>query len=212
MKVELYDKPYEFPYLVVDDYYNEEELIKIWYELGYLRDKLVSPKKGGSAYITDSKGKREYLKTNTCLYIDNVLKGSWIRECNRKTFDIQNDIKDQQKNHSTSTWFFKNLSTNFDSTLVSYYDNSEYYKSHHDNALITVLTWLYINPKRFKGGDLTFTDYDITIECINNRTIMFPSLIRHEVDPVIMKKEDCNKGLGRWCLTQFGNNKDIRPF
>ena len=203
MKVELYDKPYKFPYLVVDNYYDKEELIKIWYELGYLKDKLVSPKESGSAYNKDSKGKIEYLKTNTCLWVNN--DDSLIKECNRKTFDIMDDIRDQQKNHSTSTWFFKNLRTNFDSSLVSYYENSAYYKAHHDHALVTVLTWLYVEPKKFKGGDLTFTDYDITIECINNRTIMFPSLIRHEVDPIIMREEDCNKGLGRWCLTQFGH-------
>ena len=208
MKVELYDKPYQFPYLVIDDYYDKEELIKIWYELGYLKDKLVSPKESGSAYNKDSKGKIEYLKTNTCLWVNN--DDSLIKECNRKTFDIMDDIRDQQKNHSTSTWFFKNLKTNFDTTLVSYYENSEYYKAHYDNALVTVLTWLYFNPKKFKGGNLTFTDYDITIECINNRTIMFPSIIRHEVSPIIMKEEDCNKGLGRWCITQFGNNRDTR--
>ena len=210
MKVELYDKPYQFPYLVIDDYYDKEELIKIWYELGYLKDKLVSPKESGSAYNKDSKGKIEYLKTNTCLYIDQVIEYSLIKEYNRKTFGIMNDIRDQQKNHSTSTWFFKNLKTNFDTTLVSYYENSEYYKAHYDNALVTVLTWLYFNPKKFKGGNLTFTDYDITIECINNRTIMFPSIIRHEVDSIIMREEDCNKGLGRWCLTQFVDNRDRR--
>ena len=210
MKVELYDKPYQFPYLVVDDYYDKEELIKIWHELGYFKDKLVSPKEGGSAYRTDNKGKREYLKTNTCLYIDQAIEHSLIKECNRKTFDLMNDIKDQQKNHSTSTWFFKNLTTNYDSTLISYYENNAYYKSHFDQALVTVLTWLYVNPKKFKGGDLTFTDYDITIECINNRTIMFPSIIKHEVSSIIMKEEDCNKGLGRWCLTQFGTNRDRR--
>ena len=207
MKVELYDKPYQFPYLVVDDYYNEEELIKIWYELGYLKDKLVSPEKGGSAYRTDNKGNREYLKTNASLWIND---DSLIKECNKKTFDILNDIKDQQKEYSKSTWFFKNLICNADSSLVSYYENSAYYKAHHDHALVTVLTWLYVNPKKFKGGDLTFTDYDITIECINNRTIIFPSIIRHEVSPIIMEEEDCNKGLGRWCLTQFGTNKDRR--
>ena len=86
MKVELYDKPYQFPYLVVDDYYDKEELIKIWYELGYFKDKLVSPKEGGSAYRTDNKGKREYLKTNTCLYIDQAIEHSLIKECNRKTY------------------------------------------------------------------------------------------------------------------------------
>ena len=71
MKVELYDKPYQFPYLVIDDYYDKEELIKIWYELGYLKDKLVSPKESRSAYNKDSKGKIEYLKTNTCLWVNN---------------------------------------------------------------------------------------------------------------------------------------------
>jgi len=205
MKVELYDKPYEFPYLVVDDYYNEEELIKIWYELGHCRDKLLSPEDSGSAYNIDNRGKREYLKTNASLWIHESIEYSLIRECTKKTFDILNDVKDQQKEYSKSTWFFKNLYTHSNCTLVSYYENSEYYKSHYDHAVITVLTWLYVEPKKFKGGDLTFTDYDITIECINNRTIMFPSLIRHEVDPIIMREEDCNKGLGRWCLTQFGH-------
>ena len=87
--------------------------------------------------------------------------------------------------------------------MISYYENNDYYKSHTDLALLTSLTWFFKQPKKFKGGNLTFTDYNVTIEVNANCTVIFPSCIKHEVSELTMKEEDLNNLNGRICMTQF---------
>ena len=101
------------------------------------------------------------------------------------------------------SWFFKNIYFNQDNTLLSYYENGNYYHSHTDKAFLTCLTWVFKQPKKFEGGNLTFTDYDITIEVNTNCTVIFPSCIKHEVSKISMKKEDLDDLNGRICITQF---------
>ena len=67
------------------------------------------------------------------------------------------------------------------------------------------LIWFFQEPKKFKGGNLKFTQSFKTVECKNNRMVLFPSYYLHEVDKIIMKKKDMKKNLGRYCLTHFYN-------
>ena len=69
----------------------------------------------------------------------------------------------------------------------------------------TALVWFYKEPKRFTGGDLTFTQSQQTVECKHNRMILFPSYYLHAVDEVSMEYKYRGKGLGRYCLTHFYN-------
>ena len=92
---------------------------------------------------------------------------------------------------------------NKDFTLISYYENNDYYKAHADTSDITALTWLFKEPKRFTGGDLIFPDTEERIECKNNKIILFPGCIRHQVTEINMEKQHQNQKLGRWCITQF---------
>jgi len=86
--------------------------------------------------------------------------------------------------------------------MISYFENSDYYEPHHDCACITVLSWLYREPRRFSGGDLIIEN-DLKVDCLNNRTIVFPSILKHEVTKIRMDKRDMNQNLGRFCITQF---------
>jgi len=88
-------------------------------------------------------------------------------------------------------------------SLVSYYEDSDYYLPHIDTAWCTALTWFYVEPKKFKGGVLSFTDYDIDIEPELNKTIIFPSLVNHAVSPVEVQEKDRGKGLGRFAMSTF---------
>ena len=45
-------------------------------------------------------------------------------------------------------------------------------------------------PKKFTGGDFSFSDYDVTIPCVNNSMVIFPSSFKHEVSPVEMTSDD----------------------
>ena len=87
--------------------------------------------------------------------------------------------------------------------MVSYYENSDYYKSHRDDAIVTVLNYFFKEPKRFEGGEIIFTDYDLKFQVTNEITIIFPSNIKHEVSEIYLDKKYEGKGLGRFCMNQF---------
>jgi predicted 2-oxoglutarate/Fe(II)-dependent dioxygenase YbiX len=113
---------------------------------------------------------------------------------------------------SSLCFLYENIKhTNDDTTLISYYDNGGYYKSHQDSALYTAITWFFKEPKKFNGGDFYFSNYNHKIKLKNNKTILFPSVITHSVDEIVMNNEsDVGCGYGRYAVSQFFHllNKD----
>ena len=190
------------PYLIIDNFYNEKELAAIWQELEFLCSdcKLESPTQYSSA-IDEFTG--EVLKNNKFIFIDDIYKDrkcSNILDVNRKLFNNWESIVQTHPD-----WYFNTLECNKDCTLLSYYENGGYYKPHKDKAHATSLTWLYKEPKMFTGGDLilSFNGEMERIEVKNNRMLIIPSFIDHEVIEVRMDNEDCGNHLGRFCITQF---------
>ena len=197
MKVEYITDP--FPYTLIDDFYDQKELDGIWQELDFYcyPEKLYPSDKTMPAL--DQYG--NVMKKNHGLSLDAVYRDqrilSNILSINRKILQ-----SDTIKNHPS--WFYQNLYIDLDYTLLSYYENGDYYKPHQDAGTLTILTWFYKGEeKKFSGGDFHFTDFNIDIEVKNNRMVIFPSMIWHAVDKIKMKEEDLGQGLGRWCLTQF---------
>lgn len=187
-----------FPYLQIEDMYDQEELRYIWQELDFLTysQKLKPPKETGSA---EKNGK--LLKNNFCLFLDDLYNDrniSNILTVNRKLFSERYLSEFSNLNHAYNLIYH----TNFDATLISYYANGGYYEPHKDKAVYTALTWLYKEPKKFYGGDFNFDEYDIKIKIKNNMTIIFPSFVTHSVDEVFMNSEEID-GMGRYCMTQF---------
>ena len=139
-------------------------------------------------------------RTNVSKFLDNVYQNdrdvSPILTFNRRIFDPQ--ILNQG-----DSWFFSGLKIHRDFTLLSYYGDGDYYKSHTDSCVCTALTWLHREPKEFKGGDLIFPDHEVTVQCKNNRVLIFPAMINHEVLKIEPVGESLRAGFGRWCITQF---------
>ena len=214
------------PYLVIDNFYNEKELSLIWNELNFLLDgdKFNPPEDTGSAY---QEGKP--IKKNKGIFLDSLYeerKYSNILTVNRKFYEYFYNITSKCK-----SWWFKCITGSFntldrDTTLVSYYEDSDYYKSHWDSCIITTLTWIYKEPKVFTGGDLIFNAENISssnfqhplnligspekIEVKNNRMVVFPSMVPHQVIPIKMDSNYKNKGMGRFCITNFLNTNPVR--
>ena len=189
-----------FPFLEIENMYDDFQLKLIWQELEFLNqlNKLESPEKTGGAEVEG-----EILKKNSGLYLDNLYKTrniSNILTVNKNLFEPY--ILEE---FSSLCFLYENIKeTNDDTTLISYYDNGGYYKSHRDQALYTAITWFFKEPKKFMGGDFYFSDYDYKIEIKNNKTILFPSVINHSVDEVMMVDEsNCECGYGRYAMTQF---------
>ena len=190
----------KFPYMVVDDYYNEEELRLIWEELDFLsyphKLKRATKERGGATGNTG-----QLLKKNFHRYIDRIYSErelSNILTVNRKLFDDDYKILRQHPH-----WFFQNVVFNKDYTQVGYYENNDHYGEHRDSASVTALTWLYKEPKKFIGGDLFLSSDKIKIDCVNNRTLIFPSMITHSVNEIHMNEEKPSRH-GRYVITQFG--------
>jgi Rps23 Pro-64 3,4-dihydroxylase Tpa1-like proline 4-hydroxylase len=190
-----------FPFLEIENMYSEYELKLIWQELEFLNqlDKLEKPEQTGAAENDDG----EILVKSSRLYLDNLYKSrniSNILTVNKNIMSLH--ILEE---FSSLCFLYKNIGdTNDDTTLIGYYDSGGYYKPHRDNALYTAITWFFKEPKKFSGGDFYFSDYDHKIEIKNNKTILFPSVITHSVDEIVMSNEsDFGCGYGRYAMTQF---------
>jgi predicted 2-oxoglutarate/Fe(II)-dependent dioxygenase YbiX len=159
---------------------------------------MQSPEKTGTAFYEIT---NEPLKQNLGIMLDEVYIDrtvSNILKENRKLF--QKDIVDQLVDNHV---FFRYLiNSTLDNTMVQYYENSNFYKSHTDTATITAISWFYNKPKKFQGGRLLFEDNSV-VDCNYNRMIIFPSVLFHSVEEITLDKCDQNKNFGRYSITQL---------
>ena len=186
------------PVAVIDSYYDDDAYNKIWQELIFLNNdnsKFKDPQLLGSSQVGS-----KVLKHAKGLHLDAVYQDrsvSNILKENRKLFssEITTKLIDLHP--------FFNLFNNadIDGTKVHYYGNGDYYEFHSDRSVITAITWLCKTPKKFIGGDLKFNNNYI-IECVNNRTVVFPSFLPHSV--TLLKLDSIDTGHdGRYAITQF---------
>lgn len=189
-------------FLVIDDFYTDAEQIEIWKELDFLTydRKLMPPEETGTAHNPDT---GEALKKNSALFLDSLYarrEFSNILILNRKLFS-----KEVTDNFDGMDNCFKYIHhTNGDASLISYYEEKDYYKAHTDSSILTYLYWCHKEPKKFEGGDLILPELDEGITYKNNRLVIFPSWRLHEVTPIKMIEEvESYSGYGRYCLTNF---------
>lgn len=194
MKFAIVKEP--IPYLVIEDVFDESELQKIYRELEFIYPKLLNPSETGSARnngILSKKNKGVFLDD---LY--NIRKFSDILTVNRKFFS--NEIFYALEQCCPGYGLFK--SSSLDCTLISYYEDSDYYEPHIDSASITIVSWFFKNPKNFIGGDFIFSDYNIKIVPKNNSAVIFFSCFKHQVTPIKMVNTSlpCS---GRFAMSLF---------
>jgi Rps23 Pro-64 3,4-dihydroxylase Tpa1-like proline 4-hydroxylase len=189
---------------VIDNFYTQEQLDIVLNECVSLIPVLMPPEMTASATGSNN----EFIKNN---------HGAFIDESTSKIVDIdytliRNDsIRKQLMQFNPMYKIFRTV--NDSSTLVSYYTNGNYYDTHTDFAIFTMIIWVYKEPKQFLGGELILESVvdnsKATIECLNNRAIIFPSCTPHKVVKVSM--DNSNIGSGRFCITHFLNSIDKRP-
>lgn len=201
MIIDNTEKP--FPFLLVRDFYTSDELSLIWKELDFLtRPEIMVP---GNMTNPNVDATGVYSKKNKVHFLDEVYTNrqtSNILTLNRKV--VQPDVITAFADLNFGYNAIKNCNVYY--TQVGYYENADYYKSHSDAGNYTALTWLFKEPKKFSGGNLTFTDYGYTIEIENNMMAIFPSFVLHEVDEI--KLDDMSTNNGRYVIAQFLNMKD----
>lgn len=192
------------PIVVIDDFYDEKEMARIWLELDFLTSasKLLPPKETSGA--TDEYNNQ--LKSNHGIFLEDIYqdrKFSEILTLNRKMFST--DITKSLVSVSPEYKYLQNM--NFDVTLLSYYENNDFYKGHRDKSVISYVYWCNKEPKQFTGGDLHFEEINQTIAYKNNRLVIFPSHYIHIVSNVEMEEQDSKNKFstfGRYSLSTFG--------
>ena len=205
-----------YPFIVVDDWYSDSELNNIWKELDFYlaveKDKIMRAENTTVARRPDGTSKSNAFR----FYLDDRY------DKHREASPILNAMyKQTSKQFGDSLkeckpYYRSFYSTNFDCSMVSYYENNDHYDAHHDTYLWTNLIWVYKEPRRFEGGDLFLDDIDVEIKVKNNRAVFFPSCYLHRVTPVKMNEGNFNDGYGRFCITHFYGsypptmNKDLK--
>jgi len=196
----------KLPVVVIDKFYSKDAEERIMQELLFLTNdekKLKDPENSGSAWDADDTvpGGKKYLKKNKAHSLDAIYldrSASNILTENRKLFS--NDVVNELMNLHPIFRYVKYV--NMDATLVSYYENSDYYLPHRDDATMTALTWFYKQPKSFSGGNLLLEE-SMEIECVHNRCIIFPSVTLHSVNEINIEEEKVGHGCGRYTISQF---------
>lgn len=188
-----------FPIFVKDNFFSEEEESLIWNGLNKIHelDLFSPPNETGGAIIDNVQ-----LKKNNGYFliperiIDDEIK--YLYEILSKVF------KSTTYEYSKiNLWTSTILNTRRHSSLISYYENNDYYNPHRDISIFTILIWFYREPKKFSGGNLFLHDMEREVEVKNNRLIIIPSRALHSVSPILLSEENQNEKNGRYCISLF---------
>ena len=195
----FFDTPSGLPVIFIRDFYSNIELTSIFNELKFLSsiDRFKDPTDPDGPGTAMSNG--VVLKSGKGMHLDVVYKDrseSDILKVNRKLFSKETTTL-LESYHS----FFRYVRrSNADNTKLHYYTNVDYYKSHVDDCVVTAISFFNIEPKGYRGGDLVL-EHRLKIPCLNNSLVVFPSIMWHEVTPIVMY--DFSPNMGRYSMTQF---------
>ena len=193
-----FEKP--FPHLIVDNFYDDQELELIWEELKFYT------KPGKLLEAKDFGGVVE--KTNhRALQLDVIYDGyrdlSNILTVNRKLFTSK--ILDVFAEIHESCWIAPMC--DYDITKVRYYHDKEYYEAHTDKSFqFLAFSYFYKEPKKFTGGELFFPKHNYELTCENNSTIILPGWVKHGVKEIKIEDSNYYDGWGRYAITSFFTN------
>lgn len=192
--------------IIAKNVFTQEEQENIWNELYLMANGgvFLPPEKTGSSTYADGSLK----KRNSAVFLDELYTGSGrnlssILRYTQRFFS--EEIKKKIQDEKNIFGMIKKANCHF--TLVNYYENSDYYDFHDDECAFTILSYIFEEPKNFKGGNIVFKENEkakeVEIEVESNMSIIFPSFYQHKVIGLKMEKEDMGKMLGRFSISQF---------
>jgi len=201
-KVQIIKDNPTFPFLVIDNWYTPGEEKAVWKELDFFsaipkdqidraENTIVARNKDGSS---KSKAYRFYIEG---FYNKRELSPIINYMYKQRSPEFHNIISECIP---YSRMF---LSSNEDSSLVSYYEENDHYEPHFDNFTWTCLIWMVREPRLFDGGDFKLNEPDVEVKLKNNRMVIFPSCFLHSVSPVKFHTQPKEIGYGRYTITHF---------
>ncbi len=193
-----FEKP--FPHLIVDNFYDDEELELIWEELKFYTKpgKLLEAKDYGGVVE-----KTNHRALQLDVIYDSFRDLSNILTVNRKLFT--SGILDIFAEIHESCWIAPQ--SDYDITKVRYYHDKEYYEAHTDKSFqFLAFSYFYKEPKKFTGGELFFPKHNYELTCENNSTIILPGWVKHGVKEIKIEDSNYYDGWGRYAITSFFTN------
>jgi hypothetical protein len=195
MKVTFVENP--TPHLLLENIFTDKEMNLIWSEINFLHPNFQDPKNTSGAELGN-----KIIKKNSGIFLYEVFKTPFYSNIIKSLHSkVYNNIFLKEK--WAIPWIKKSFEIcNWDTALVSYYDDSDYYDSHGDKSVFTTLLWIWKEPKSFEGGEFHFDSYSHNVKVNNNCGIIFLSTELHSVSPIkILERnfENC----GRYCITSF---------
>ena len=185
--------------VVIDNWYTKKELKRVYKELDFYttKEKLIT--QHGNVAVKDGRDQADCYR---------VPLDSYYSQSGRKLSDIISLMEKMRQttfhDYITKTCGIYNgfKNTSIDSSMIAYYEDTQYYEPHTDTCKYSILIWINKEPKKFTGGDLILPDLKTKIECKNNRLVLFPGMMFHEVTEVKMKGK-YKLGDGRYCIVHF---------
>ncbi len=195
----------EFDAVVIDNFYTEDQLKELNLELEFLtKPSIMTSDHKSLLSAVDDNGK--YRASKNGIWVDTVFrdwKHSSLISCLMKNSFSEELKSTLLKNNSLYRVLFHCDSR---AHLLSYYENSDYYGPHTDRAVFTILSYFCKEPKMFNGGTIKLHSLDNSkkadVEVKNNRVIIIPSCVIHEVDQIVMESKELT-GNGRYCCAAF---------
>jgi len=195
MEISSFKKP--FSHIIISDYYTKEEYDLIWNELVYLQPRMRHPQETNAA-MRDG----VHLKRGRGIYVDNLFverNMSEVFNITRKIMSTNEILEIADSKLDTYFKLFKHIDT--DSTLVQLYTDGDYYHAHNDSSVFTTTSVLHKTPKPYSGGEFYFPDFDYTVDLTDNQTLIFPSILLHQIREVTLNTDDPMDG--RFSISQL---------
>jgi len=192
-----------FPFIVFDNWYTPNEENAVWKELDFLSTLPKENIERAETTVVARDPKGNSLSNSYRFYIEGFYQKrnlSPIINCmyKQKLPRFHKILYDNAQPYARSF-----CSSNSDSTMLSYYEESDHYKPHHDTFLWTCLIWMVREPRLFDGGNFTLNEPGVEIKLKSNRMVIFPSCYLHSVDPIKFHTQPKEVGYGRYCITHF---------
>lgn len=197
--------------VVIDNFYTEDQLKEIMIELSWLTKQSVMT---NETQLKAAQKDGEILTSKNGIFLEEVFK-NWEHSAlisHGMTQTNSSEFKDKLLQFNT---MFKSLfDCNSRCHLVSYYENSQYYKPHKDAFFFTILNYFFIEPKQFDGGELVVyscnSTKEATIEPKNNRAVVILSSTMHQAKEIKSSVDKKLSGTGRYCNAIFLSITDPR--
>lgn len=197
--------------VVIDNFYTEEQLNEIMIELKWLTKPAIMK---SEEHLESAKTDDKVITSKRGIFLEHVFNNWRYSAIISHGFTQMATSEFRSKLLEFNTLFKSVATCNARTHLVSYYENSDYYKPHTDNVFFTMLNYFHTEPKKFTGGEMVLyscnSDKSATVEVKNNRVILIASATMHEVKEIKSEMTHAFTGDGRYCSATFLSMTDLR--